>query len=145
MAGAVRVTQWYDRFSTLTSAERLVTSEVMGSIPSQTHSSCDRERTTLSNSVGFFWGLRFPPTLHHKSPNIVYRANTVPARNSIFLVHGEKQGALKKKIPLSPKSECKKFGNFTTLLKPHKIGTHLKGSTIVFEILPLLGEFHHFL
>jgi hypothetical protein len=39
----------------------------------------------------------------------------------------------------------KHIGNLTTLLKPHNIGTHLKGivlsgGTIIFEILPLLGE-----
>jgi hypothetical protein len=31
------------------------------------------EMATLSDSVGFLQGLRFPPTLHYKSPNIVYR------------------------------------------------------------------------
>jgi hypothetical protein len=48
------------------------------------------ERATLSDSVGFLRGLRFPPTyitnrpilfiepyIHYKSPNIVYRANNV--------------------------------------------------------------------
>jgi hypothetical protein len=49
------------------------------------------ERATLSDSVGFLWGLRFPPTLDYKSPNIVYRANYVPswcsALNSIFFYH----------------------------------------------------------
>jgi hypothetical protein len=46
-----------------------------GLIPGQTHSSI--ERATLSDSVGFLRGLQFPPTLHYKSPNIVYRANDV--------------------------------------------------------------------
>jgi hypothetical protein len=41
-----------------------VTSEVVGSIPVQTHS-----------SRRFHSGLRFPPTLHYKSPNIANRAN----------------------------------------------------------------------
>jgi hypothetical protein len=27
------------------------------------------------DSIGFHRGLRFPPTLHYKSPSIVYRAN----------------------------------------------------------------------
>jgi hypothetical protein len=35
------------------------------------------ERVTLSDSVGFLRGLRFPPTLHYKLPNIVYWANNV--------------------------------------------------------------------
>jgi hypothetical protein len=35
------------------------------------------ERATLFDSVGFHRGLQFPPTLHYKSPNIVYRANNV--------------------------------------------------------------------
>jgi hypothetical protein len=35
------------------------------------------ERATRSDSVGFLRGLRFPPTLHYKSPNIVYRANVL--------------------------------------------------------------------
>jgi hypothetical protein len=49
----------------LTSAP--VTSEVVGSIPSQSHNpSCDR-----FDSAGFLQGLRYPPTLHYKSPNSV--------------------------------------------------------------------------
>jgi hypothetical protein len=42
---------------------------------------------------------------------------------------------------------AKDIGNFTTLLKPHNIGTHLKGwnmlsgGTIIFEILPLFGGY----
>jgi hypothetical protein len=48
---------------------------------------------------------------------------------------------------------AKNIGNFTTWLKPHNIGTHLKGietiklsgRTNIFEILPLLGELYHFL
>jgi hypothetical protein len=42
------------------------------------------ERATLSDSVGFLRGLRFPPTLHYKSPKIVYRANNVLADANIF-------------------------------------------------------------
>jgi hypothetical protein len=42
---------------------------------------CDREgdyeHISISDSVGFLRGLRFPPTLHYKSPNIVYKANNV--------------------------------------------------------------------
>jgi hypothetical protein len=48
------------------------------------------------------------------------------------------------------KMNAKNIGNFTTLLKPHNIGTHLKGIEtsfqvvpLFFEILPLL-EFYHF-
>jgi hypothetical protein len=49
---------------------------------------------------------------------------------------------------------AKYIGNFTTLLKPHNIGTRysferywdtLSGGTIIFYILPLLGELYHFL
>jgi hypothetical protein len=71
---AVRVSQWYDRCSKLTSAP--VTSEVVGSIPGQTRSSCDREGDSL-------WQRRFPPGtpvssyMHYKSPNIVYGVNNV--------------------------------------------------------------------
>jgi hypothetical protein len=32
-----------------------------------------REKATLFDSVGFILGLRFPPTLNYKSPNIVCR------------------------------------------------------------------------
>jgi hypothetical protein len=46
-----------------------VTTEVVGSIPGQTHSLI--ERATLSDSVGFLLGLRFHPTY------IVYRATNV--------------------------------------------------------------------
>jgi hypothetical protein len=46
------VAQWWDRRSKLTSAH--VTSEVVGSIPGQTHSSCDREGDSL-------WQRKFPP------------------------------------------------------------------------------------
>jgi hypothetical protein len=42
---AVRVAQWQDRFSKLTSAP--LTSEVVCLIPGQTHSSCDREGDSL--------------------------------------------------------------------------------------------------
>jgi hypothetical protein len=58
----------------LTSAP--VTSEFVGSIPGQTHSSCDRVGDSLGQR-------RFPPGapvscyIHYKSPNIVYRANNV--------------------------------------------------------------------
>jgi hypothetical protein len=67
---AVRVAQWYkDQCSKSTSAP--ITCEVMGSVPG-TLSSCDRDGDSLSS--GFLRELRFPPTLHYKSPNIVYRA-----------------------------------------------------------------------
>jgi hypothetical protein len=42
-------------------------------------------RATLSDSVGFLLGLRFPPTLHYKSPNIVYRANSVLVDAQLYL------------------------------------------------------------
>jgi hypothetical protein len=42
---------------------------------------------------------------------------------------------------LSPKSECKNIGNFTTLLKPHNIGTHLKGIETSFLVVPLFLTF----
>jgi hypothetical protein len=35
------------------------------------------------------------------------------------------------------------IGNMTTLLKPHNIGTHLKGIETSFQILPHLGELYH--
>jgi hypothetical protein len=35
------------------------------------------ERVTLFDSLGFLWGLWFPPTLHYKSLNIVFLANNV--------------------------------------------------------------------
>jgi hypothetical protein len=43
------------------------------------------EWATLFDSVGFLWGLWFPPTSHYKSPNIVFRVNNdqVDARLSI--------------------------------------------------------------
>jgi hypothetical protein len=53
-----------------------VTSEVVGSIPGQTHSSWDREGDSL-------WQRMCPPRapvssyIHYKSPCIVYRANNV--------------------------------------------------------------------
>jgi hypothetical protein len=48
---------------------------------------------------------------------------------------------------------AKNIGNFTTLLKLHKIGTHLKGIEPSFQVVPLffksfyvlLGELYHFL
>jgi hypothetical protein len=46
--------------------------EVVGLIPGHVI-----ERATLSDSVGFLQGLRFPPRLHYESPNIVYRINNV--------------------------------------------------------------------
>jgi hypothetical protein len=62
---------WY-RCSKLTSAP--VTSEVVGSIPGQTHSSCDREGD-----------------IHCKSPNTVNRANhvLVDAQLSIQYLNGK--------------------------------------------------------
>jgi hypothetical protein len=68
---AARWAQCQDRCSKLTSAP--VTSEVVGSIPSQTHSICDREGDSLLQRR-FPPGLWFPPMLHYKSPNIVNRA-----------------------------------------------------------------------
>jgi hypothetical protein len=49
-----------------------VASEVVGSIPGQTHSSCDKEGDSLRQR-------RFPPGLRFpcKSTNIVHRANNV--------------------------------------------------------------------
>ena len=47
-----------------------VTSEVPGSIPSHV-----TEWATLFDRVGLLRGLRFPPTVQLKSPNIVLRAN----------------------------------------------------------------------
>jgi hypothetical protein len=42
------------------------------------------ERETLFDSVGYLQGLRVPPTLHYKLPNVVQRANfQVDARLSI--------------------------------------------------------------
>jgi hypothetical protein len=44
---------------------------------------------------------------------------------------------------LSPKSNAKNIGNFTTLLEPHNIGTHLKGIATSFQVVPLfLISFH---
>jgi hypothetical protein len=54
----------------------IVSSEVVGSIPDQTHSSCDREGDSLWQRM-FPPGLWFPPTLHYKLHNIVYRANKI--------------------------------------------------------------------
>jgi hypothetical protein len=38
----------------------------------------------------------------------------------------------------------KNIGNFTTLLKPHNIGTHLKGIEISFQVVPLFFKSFHF-
>jgi hypothetical protein len=35
------------------------------------------------------------------------------------------------------------IGNFTTLLKPHNIGTHLKGIETSFQVVPLVLKFIH--
>jgi hypothetical protein len=46
---------------------------------------------------------------------------------------------------------AKNIGYFTTLLKPHNIGTHLKGIETSFQVVPLflksslLGELYNFL
>jgi hypothetical protein len=53
-----------------------VTSEVVGSIPSQTNSSCDREGDSLRQRK-FSPGAPVSSYIHYKSPNIVYRANNV--------------------------------------------------------------------
>jgi hypothetical protein len=45
---------------------------------------------------------------------------------------------------LSPKSECKNIGNFTTLLKPHNTGTHLKGIETSFQVVPWFVKSIHF-
>jgi hypothetical protein len=44
---------------------------------------------------------------------------------------------------LSPKSECKNIGNFTTVLEPHNIGTHLKGIETSFHVVPLFIKSFH--
>jgi hypothetical protein len=44
---------------------------------------------------------------------------------------------------LSPKSECKQI-IYTTLLKPHNIGTHFKGIETSFQVVPLFVKFFHF-
>jgi hypothetical protein len=72
-----------DRCSKLISAP--ITSEVVGSIPGQTHSLYDREGD--SN-----WQCRFPPGapvssyIHYKSPNIVYGASWRSSLNSMFFI-----------------------------------------------------------
>jgi hypothetical protein len=38
----------------------------------------------------------------------------------------------------------KNIGNFTTLLKPHNIGTHLKGIETSFHVVPLFLKSFHF-
>jgi hypothetical protein len=40
--------------------------------------------------------------------------------------------------------ECKNIGNFTTLLKPHNIGTHLKGIETSFQVVPLFVKSFYF-
>jgi hypothetical protein len=39
---------------------------------------------------------------------------------------------------------AKNIGNFTTPLKPHNIGTHLKGIESSFEVIPLFLEYFNF-
>jgi hypothetical protein len=39
---------------------------------------------------------------------------------------------------------AKNIGNFTTLLKPHNIGTHLKGIEISFQMVILFLKSFHF-
>jgi hypothetical protein len=39
---------------------------------------------------------------------------------------------------------AKNIGNFTTLLKPHNIGTHLKDTETSFQVVPLFFKFFHF-
>jgi hypothetical protein len=39
---------------------------------------------------------------------------------------------------------AKNIGNFTTLLKPHNIGTHLKGIETSFQVVPLFLKSFHF-
>jgi hypothetical protein len=39
---------------------------------------------------------------------------------------------------------AKNIGNFMTLLKPHNIGTHLKGIETSFQVVPLFFEILHF-
>jgi hypothetical protein len=79
---------------------------------------------------------------------------------SHFILHGNLGmhlfNPLKTEVDFCHQNQnVKNIGNFTTLLKPHNIGTHLtmferfwdklSGGTIIFEILPLLGELYHFL
>jgi hypothetical protein len=39
---------------------------------------------------------------------------------------------------------AKNIGNFTALLKPHNIGTHLKGTETSFQVVPLFCKYFHF-
>jgi hypothetical protein len=39
---------------------------------------------------------------------------------------------------------AKNIGNFTTLWKPHNIGTHLKGIVTIFQMVPLFFKSFHF-
>jgi hypothetical protein len=47
---------------------------------------------------------------------------------------------------LSPgqNQNAKNIDNFTTVLKPHNIGTHLKGIETSFQVVPLFFESFHF-
>jgi hypothetical protein len=40
---------------------------------------------------------------------------------------------------------AKNIGNFTTLLEPYNIGTHLKGIETSFQVVPLFFKSFHFL
>jgi hypothetical protein len=53
-----------------------------------------------------------------------------PLRTEVFLCH-QNQSA-------------KNIGNFTTLLKPHNIGTHFKGIETSFQVVPLFFKSFHF-
>jgi hypothetical protein len=55
------------------------------------------EKVTLFY-VSFHWGLQFPPTLHHKSPNMVYRANNVLV-NPIFKQFHDIQPHIRQILP----------------------------------------------
>jgi hypothetical protein len=60
-----------------------VTSEIVGSIPGQTHSSCDKEGDSL-------WQRRFPSGL--RCPNIFYRANNVlGSQFNILIIWGKER------------------------------------------------------
>jgi hypothetical protein len=54
----------------------------------------------------------------------------IPLRTEIYFCH-QNQNA-------------KNIGNFTTLLKPHNIGTDLKGIETSFQIIPLFSKSFHF-
>jgi hypothetical protein len=57
-------------------------------------------------------------------------ANTLTLRTEVYIYH-QNQNA-------------KNIGNFTTILKPHNIGTHLKGIETSFQVVPLFVESFHF-